>query len=248
MKTEVETVTEEAIALPQIVSRAEWLSARKALLAQEKAATRLRDAVNAQRRRLPMVRVEKAYVFEGPGGPVGLPDLFEDRRLLYVHHFMWNDETGTHCPGCTAAAEVLFTPKILAYLHRKGVSFAAISRAPLSKITPYKAEHGWDFPWVSSQGTSFNYDFHITLDESVAPVEYNYRNKAELLAAGETEESLRGDWTGASVFLRRGDDVFHAYSAYARGLDGLFPSTNFLDLTPYGRQEAWEDSPQGWPR
>ena len=240
--------TEETIALPKIVSRAEWLAARKELLVREKAATKLRDAVNAQRRRLPMVRLDQTYIFEGPAGRVSLLDLFEGRHQLYVHHFMWNDETETHCPGCTATADLLFNAKIFDYLHRKDVSFAAISRAPLGKITPYKEKHGWDFPWVSGHGTSFNYDFHITLDESVAPVEYNYRNKTELLAAGETEESLRGDRTGASVFLRRGDEIFHAYSAYARGLDTLFPSTNFLDLTPYGRQEEWEDSPSGWPQ
>lgn len=240
--------TTEQIALPDIVSRAEWLASRKALLAQEKSATRIRDNVNAQRRRLPMVKVDQAYVFAGPAGNVSLVDLFEGRRQLYVHHFMWNEETQTHCPGCTAAADLTFNAKVFAYLHRNDVSFAAISRAPLEKIIPYKTKHGWDFPWYSSHGTSFNYDFHITLDESVAPIEYNYRTKAELKAAGETDESLRGDRTGASVFIRRGDEVFHTYSAYARGLDFMFPPVNFLDLTPYGRQEDWEDSPQGWPQ
>lgn len=240
--------TTETIALPKIVSRAEWLIARKALLAQEKAATRMRDAVAAQRRRLPMVKIEKNYVFDGPNGKSSLLDLFEGRRQLYVHHFMWNSETETHCPGCTAAADLTFNLKIFAYLYKNDVSFAAISRAPLGKITPYKAKHGWDFPWYSSFGTSFNYDFHITLDESVAPIEYNYRNKAELKAMGESDDSLRGDRTGASVFLRHGDEVFHTYSAYARGLDFMFPPVNFLDLTPYGRQEDWEDSPEGWPQ
>jgi len=241
-------ITDETIALPKVVSREEWLADRKALLAQEKAATRLRDSISAERRRLPMVKIEKNYVFEGPEGKVRLVDLFAGRRQLYVHHFMWNAETETHCPGCTAAAHVAFTPKVLAHLHAKDVSFVAISRAPLAKITPYKIKNGWDFPWYSSQGTHFNHDFHITLDEAVAPIEYNYRSKAELKAAGETDESLQGDRTGASVFLRNGEDVFHTYSAYARGLDLLFPPVNFLDLTPYGRQEDWEDSPAGWPQ
>jgi predicted dithiol-disulfide oxidoreductase (DUF899 family) len=241
-------ITNDSIALPPIVSRTEWLKARKTLLAREKAATRQRDAVAAERRRLPMVRVEKAYVFEGPGGKVGLLDLFDGRTQLYVHHFMWNSETETHCPGCTAAADLTFNSKIFAHLYRKDVSFAAISRAPLEKITSYKIKNGWDFPWYSSYGTHFNHDFHITLDESVSPIEYNYRSKAELIAAGESEDSLSGDRTGASVFLRHGNDVFHTYSAYARGLDSLFPPVNFWDLTPYGRQEEWEDSPAGWPQ
>ena len=241
-------MTNDTIALPQVVSRAEWLIARKALLAREKAATRLRDEVNAQRRRLPMVKVEKAYVFEGPTGKVRLLDLFEGRRQLYVHHFMWNAETETHCPGCTAAAHLLFHAKVLRRLHEKDLSFVAISRAPLARIAEYKAKNGWDFPWYSSQGTDFNYDFHVTLDEAVAPIEYNYRSKAELMEAGESDDMLHGDRPGASVFIRRGEEVFHAYSAYTRGLDFMMPSDNFLDLTPFGRQEAWEDSPEGWPQ
>lgn len=241
-------IENETVALPPIVSRDEWLVARKTLLAQEKAATRQRDALSAQRRRLPMVKIDRDYVFEGPSGKIRFLELFAGRRQLYVHHFMWNDETATHCPGCTAAADLTFNAKVFAYLHRKDISFAAISRAPFGQITPYKAAHGWDFPWYSSHGNSFNYDFHITLDETVAPVEYNYRSKAELKAAGETDESLHGDRTGASVFIHRGDEIFHTYSAYARGLDLLFPPVNFLDLTPYGRQEEWEDSPAGWPQ
>jgi len=241
-------LTDESVALPKVVSRTEWLRARKELLAQEKAATRLRDAVNAQRRRLPMVKVDTPYVFKGPEGKSTLLDLFEGRRQLYVHHFMWNDETETHCPGCTAAAHQIFTEKVIEVLNRKGVSFAAISRAPLAKIMPYKTQNEWTFPWYSSDGTSFNYDFHITLDESVAPIEYNYRDKSELKAAGETDESLSGDRPGTSLFLRRGEDVFHTYSVYTRGTDFMLPSVNMLDLTVYGRQEDWEDSPPGWPQ
>jgi predicted dithiol-disulfide oxidoreductase (DUF899 family) len=240
--------TEQIHATPPVVSRDEWLKARKELLVREKAATRMRDEVSAQRRRLPMVRVEENYVFDGPEGKRTLVDLFEGRRLLYVHHFMWNAETETHCPGCSAAADLSFNDRLFAHLHRKDVSFAAISRAPLSKITEYKAKNRWEFPWYSSHGSVFNYDFHITLDSSVAPIEYNYRNEAELKAAGESDESLQGDRTGASMFLRKGDEVFHTYSAYARGMDLTFPVPHFLELTVYGRQEDWEDSPPGWPQ
>ena len=240
-------ITQET-ALPPVVSRAEWLKARKALLEKEKNLTRARDALSAERRRLPMVKIEKNYVFEGPEGKVPFINLFQGRRQLYVHHFMWNEETQTHCPGCTAAAHVGFTDRVLQHLHDKDVTFVAISRAPLAKITPYKEQNKWTFPWYSADGTDFNYDFHITLDESRAPVEYNYRNKAELLSHGDTEESLHGDRTGASVFLRDGNDIFHTYSAYARGLDLAFTPVHFLELTPYGRQEEWEDSPAGWPQ
>ncbi len=237
-----------AVALPKVVSRAEWLVARKQLLAEEKALTRARDALAARRRRLPMVRIEKPYEFAGPEGRVTLAELFAGRRMLYVHHFMWNDERG-HCPGCTAAAEAVFdNPKLRAALEERDVRFVAISRAPRAKIEEAKAAKGWTFPWYSSEGSDFNYDFHVTLDESRVPIEYNYRTKAELIAAGFKPEELRGDWTVNSVFLRDGEAVYHTYSAAARGLDHLFTPFGFLDLTPYGRQEDWEDSPEGWPQ
>ncbi len=235
--------------LPRVVSRDEWLAARKELLAEEKALTRARDALAAKRRRLPAVKIEKDYAFTAPGGKrVRLVELFEGRRQLYVHHFMWNDERG-HCPGCTAAADTGFdNPKLRAELAEKDVTFVAVSRAPIAEIEKRQKEKGWTFPWYSSEGSDFNYDFHVTLDEAKAPIEYNYRNKAELIAAGFKAEDLKGDWTVASVFVREGDAVYHTYSAFARGLDHLFLPANFLDLTPYGRQEEWEDSPEGWPQ
>jgi predicted dithiol-disulfide oxidoreductase (DUF899 family) len=236
------------IPMPKVVSRAEWLAARKQLLAEEKAVTRARDAVAAKRRRLPMVRLEKRYVFRGTEGEVSLPELFGPHRQLYVHHFMWNDERG-HCPGCTSAADAVFdNPRMRAALEERGVRFVAISRAPLARIEERRKEKGWTFPWYSSEGGDFNYDFHVTLDERRAPIEYNYRDKAELIEAGSKEADLCGDWTVNSVFLREGDTVYHTYSAFARGLDQLFTPFNFLDLTPYGRQEDWEDSPAGWPQ
>ena len=234
-------------ALPKIVSRAEWLAARKELLAEEKALTRARDALAAKRRRLPMVKLEKTYVFRGPEGEASLLDLFAGHRQLYVHHFMWNNDR--HCPGCTSAADTVFdNPQLRAELSRRGVRFVAISRAPLARIEEMRATKGWTFPWYSCEGTDFHYDFHVTLDEAKAPIEYNYRNKEELIAAGIAPEDLKGDWTVNSVFLRDGDDVYHTYSASARGLDILATPYNYLDLTPYGRQEDWEDSPAGWPQ
>lgn len=243
------TVTTPTVPLPRIVSRAEWLAERKLLLAEEKAATRLRDGVAAKRRRLPMVKIEQEYVFTGPDGRVRLVDLFEGRRQLYVHHFMWNEERQEHCPGCTMAADVGFAnPHLRAFLAERDVTFVAISRAPLERIESRRREKGWTFPWYSSAGSDFNYDFHATLDETKAPIGANYRTKAEHLAAGVPADQLRGDWPVNSVFLRDGDTVYHAYSAFQRGLDQLFMPFNFLDLTPYGRQEDWEDSPEGWPQ
>jgi predicted dithiol-disulfide oxidoreductase (DUF899 family) len=242
-------MTTNITAMPRVVSRAEWLVARKQLLVEEKQVTRARDALAAKRRRLPMVKIEKDYVFTGPEGKVHLAALFEGRTQLYVHHFMWNAERQEHCPGCTAAANTVFNnPHLRAFLNDRDVTFVAISRAPFAAIESYQARQGWTFPWYSSEGTDFNYDFHVTLDETKAPIELNYRNKAELIASGLREETLSGDWTANSVFLRDGDTVYHTYSAYARGLDHLFTPVNYLDLTPYGRQEDWEDSPEGWPQ
>jgi predicted dithiol-disulfide oxidoreductase (DUF899 family) len=238
----------DSTACPEVVSRDEWLTARRELLAREREATHLRDAVNAQRRRLPMVKVEKDYSFEGPDGVVGLADLFEGRPQLYVHHFMWIDATDRGCPSCTAAADLTFTEGDRALLNARGVTFVAVSRAPYANIARYRDEHGWTFPWYSSRDGDFTYDLHVTLDPDRVPVEYNYKPLAELHADGWSDDELRGDWPGASVFLRRGDEVFHTYTTYARGLDPSSAGYPFLDITPYGRQEAWEDSPEGWPQ
>jgi predicted dithiol-disulfide oxidoreductase (DUF899 family) len=236
------------IAYPDVATREDWLAARKKLLAREREVTHLRDAVNAERRRLPMVKIEKDYVFEGPDGELRLRDMFEGRTQLYIHHFMWIDAIDRGCPSCTAAADLTFTEKDRALLHAKGVTFACVSRAPYSSIARYRDEHGWTFPWYSSRDNDFSYDYHVTLDPARAPIEYNYKSLDEMHAAGFGDDDLRGDWPGASVFLRRGEDVFHTYSAYARGLDHSAVGYPFLDLTPYGRQEPWEDSPAGWPQ
>jgi predicted dithiol-disulfide oxidoreductase (DUF899 family) len=232
------------MSLPDVVSRADWLAARKELLVREKQATRARDELNAARRRLPMVLVDKDYVFEGPDGKASLADLFEDRRQLVVYHFMFRPDWDAGCRSCSGTCDQIGHLK---YLIAKETTFAAVSRAPLAKITPFKQRMGWTFPWYSSYGSDFNYDFHVTLDESVAPVEYNYRTRAGHEQAGSAyyldgEQPI--ELPGLSCFLRDGDQVFHTYSTYGRGTDNIGFETNVLDLTALGRQEDWEE-PKG---
>ena len=162
---------------PKIVSAEEWLAARRAHLEQEKALTKQSDRVNAERRRLPMVKLEKNYVFSGPDGDRSLCDLFESRRQLIVYHFMFDPEWDEGCSGCTAYINALGDLSMLA---ERETSFALISRAPLAKLERYKKQKGWEWPWFSSHGSDFNYDFHVTLDETVAPPQYNFRGQAEL--------------------------------------------------------------------
>jgi predicted dithiol-disulfide oxidoreductase (DUF899 family) len=227
---------ETDMSLPDIVSRDEWVAARKELLAKEKEQTRRRDALNAERRRLPMVLIEKDYVFTGRDGEVRLPDLFEGRRQLIVGHFMFDPSWDDGCPSCSAGADEM-SDGLRGHLHTRDTTLAYVSRAPIEKIEDYKARKGWTFPWYSSHGSDFNYDFHVTLDESIAPLEYNYR-------------PLDVDWEqpfempGSSYFLRDGDRVFHTYSSYARGAEQTGGSYYFLDLTALGRQEEWEE-PKG---
>ncbi len=221
-------MTDKTTALPQVVSREKWLAAREALLIKEKAATRTRDALNAERRRLPMVRIEKDYVFDGPDGKASLLDLFEGRRQLILYHFMF--EPGDPppgksapwtegCPGCSMVVDNMGHP---AHLHARNTSLVLVSRAPLSKITPFKKRMGWILPWFSSFGSDFNYDFGVTTDE--------------------------GETFGLSVFLHDGDKIFQTYFTDGRGVEYLGGNWSFLDLTPYGRQENWEDSPVGCPQ
>jgi predicted dithiol-disulfide oxidoreductase (DUF899 family) len=231
-------------AQPRIVSREKWLAERRKLLRQEKAVTRRYDRVAAARRRLPMVRLEKDYVFEGPKGPARLLDLFEGRRQLIVYHFMFDPAWDKGCPGCTGYVDAIGDLSLLA---ERDTSFALISRAPLAKLEAYRKLKGWKLPWVSSFGSDFNHDFHVTLDEKVRPVEYNYRTKAEMIARDGPDQA-EGEAHGLSVFFRSGKEIFHAYSSYARGVEGLTDAYRLLDTTPYGRQEDWEDSPRGWPQ
>jgi predicted dithiol-disulfide oxidoreductase (DUF899 family) len=223
---------------PQVVPRAEWLAARKGLLAMEKEFTRQRDALNAERRRLPMVEIEKQYEFEGRSGAASLLDLFEGRGQLLIYHFMFEPDWDEGCPSCSFLPDNIGH---LAHLHARGTSLALVSRAPIAKLEAYRRRMGWAVPWYSSFGSDFNYDFHVTLDEAVAPVEYNYRPLAEL---GPTWQGWSGDMHGISAFLRHGDRVFHTYSSYGRGTDLVVGTYNWLDLTARGRQEDWEE-PQG---
>jgi len=237
--------------LPEVVSREEWIAARKRLLAREKELTRARDRLNAERRRLPMVRVDKRYTFEGPDGEVSLDELFEGRPQLVVHHFMWIndiDADGTEhptdhaCSSCSSAADTIGN---LRQLHVRNTTLVGVSRAPYEKIAAFRERMGWTFPWFSSAGSDFNYDFHATLDERVAPVRLYFRDEAELAAAGTPwTADKRGDWPGISTFVRVDGEVYHTYSTYGRGIEEFHSGYPYLDLTVLGRQEEWEE-PRG---
>lgn len=202
---------------PKIVSREEWNAARAALLIKEKEATRARDRLNAERRRLPMVRMDKPYTFEGPQGTVSLADMFEGRRQLIIYHFMFDPDWTDGCPSCTNLVNNM--PSRVDGILQSNTTLALVSRAPLAKLEDYKARKGWTIPWYSSFGSDFNYDFGVSLPDGEIP--------------------------GVSVFLRNGEDVLHAYFTTGRGADILLGDYNYLDLTPLGRQEAWEDRPEG---
>jgi predicted dithiol-disulfide oxidoreductase (DUF899 family) len=237
-------MTASTIPHPPIVLRDQWLAERKKLLMHEKELTKQLDRVNAERRRLPMVKIEKDYVFEGHNGKQSLKALFDGRRQLIVYHFMFDPEWDKGCPGCTTWVDALGD---LSGLNKRDSTLVLVSRAPLVKLDAYKAKRGWSIPWFSSFGSDFNYDFHVTLDANVAPVEYNYRPKAEMLAR-KTPNGTEGEEHGLSVFFAFDGDVFHTYSAYGRGTGSLADAYALLDTTPYGRQQDFEDSPPGWPQ
>src|ERR1700688_4824407 len=234
-----------SIAHPGIVSRDQWLIERKKLLAQEKELTKHYDRVNAERRRLPMVKLEKDYVFDGPHGQQNLRAIFGGRRQLIVYHFMFDPAWDKGCSGCTGFIDALGD---LSLLNKRDTTFVVISRAPLAKLVAYKVQKGWSIAWFSSFANDFNYDFHVTLDPKVTPVEYNYRNKVEMAAAVGHPVKMEGEEHGLSIFFRLNDDVFHTYSVYARGCESLKDAYRLLDTTPYGRQQDFEDSPSGWPQ
>jgi predicted dithiol-disulfide oxidoreductase (DUF899 family) len=211
------------MAMPQVVTRDAWQAALDKLRVKEKAATRARDALAAERRRLPIVRIEKDYDFEGPDGTVRLLDLFAGRRQLIAYHFMFAPGVeGWPAAGCRGCSFFVDSISHLAHLHARDTSFALVSRAPLVMIEPYKARMGWNVPWFSSFDSDFNVDFGLTTDE--------------------------GERFALSVFLRDGDTIYRSYVTDGRGVEGLGSSSTLLDLTPLGRQEEWEDSPAGWPQ
>lgn len=215
----------------RIVSREEWLEARRALLLKEKEATHLRDRINAERLALPWVRVDKDYVFDTPQGKKKLADLFDGRSQLIVYHFMFGPEWKAGCPGCSFLADHI--DGTLPHLNHHDVTLVAISRAPLARIEAYKKRMGWQFPWVSSHGSDFNYDYHVSFsvdDLAKDRILYNFT----AIEASEGNDEL----PGLSAFYRDGTgDVFHTYSSYARGPEELIGTLMILDRAPKGRNE-----------
>jgi predicted dithiol-disulfide oxidoreductase (DUF899 family) len=223
--------------LPEIVSREQWLAARERLLVREQELTLLRDAVTTERRRLPMVKIEKDYMLEGPRGQISLPELFGASRQLVVRHFMFDPSWEAGCPSCSASVDEL-CPGLLGQLRARDTAFAVVSLAPFAKIEAFRARNGWTFPWYSSFGSDFNYDFHVTLDETVAAVVYDYQSKAEILAADPSNDLVDSEEpvevAGISCFLIDGGTVFHTYSAYGDGLELAAGVQGYLDLTALG--------------
>ena len=225
---------------PTIVSRDEWLAARKKLLAREKQLTHERDAVAAERRQLPWVQVEKNYVFDSPGGKKTLADLFAGKSQLIVYHFMFGPEWNEGCPSCSFNMD--HTDGALVHLAQRDVSFAAISRAPLSKIEAFQKRMGWRFHWVSSYVTDFNYDYRASFTEeemAKGKVDYNF----------DLVEFPSAEAPGFSVFYKDRDGrVFHTYSAYARGTESFVNTYNYLDVVPKGRDEDGLSFTMSWVR
>lgn len=217
----------------KIVSRDEWLISRKAHLKNEKALTRLRDLVAAERRALPWVQIEKDYVFEGPNGRKTLADLFDGKSQLIVYHFMWRWDLDSGCPSCSFLADHFDGANL--HLAHHDVSLVAITRAPVTKFAPYAKRLGWQFEWASSYGNDFNFDYHVSFkpdDLASGAIEYNYATIAD-------PKYHYDELPGVSVFFKDANgEIFHTYSSYARGLDILIGAYNFLDLAPKGRNET----------
>jgi predicted dithiol-disulfide oxidoreductase (DUF899 family) len=223
----------------KVVSPAEWVAARQELLRKEKEFTRLRDELSRTRREMPWEKVEKQYVFDGPNGKESLADLFEGRSQLVIYHFMLGPGWKEGCPSCSYLADSFDGARI--HLAHRDTTFMVISRATLPEIEAFKKRMGWGFKWVSSNGTDFNFDYQVSLakeDQGKDKVYYNY----------EMIEFPPEERPGLSVFYKRGGEVFHTYSTYARGLDILVPTYNILDLTPKGRDEDGLAFSMAWVR
>ncbi|HEY4250659.1 MAG TPA: thioredoxin family protein [Roseomonas sp.] len=225
-------MAETAVPQHAVVSREEWLVARKALLAREKEATRLRDRLNAERLALPWVRVDKAYGFETPAGRRSLGELFDGRSQLMVYHFMLAPGQDAGCPGCSFLSDHL--DGALVHLNHHDVTLVAVSRAPLPEIEAYRRRMGWHFPWVSSNGSDFNRDYHVSFtaeDLARGSVDYNFTQTPS--------DQANDELPGLSAFYRGADgQVFHTYSSYARGPEELIGTYMILDRAPLGRNEA----------
>jgi len=224
-----------------IATQSEWLLARKSLLEKEKELTRARDALTKERQSLPVYPVTKSYQFTSSSGPVSLSDLFEGRRQLVIYHFMLGPQSTEGCPNCSFFGD--HVPD-LSHLNARNTTFAAVSRAPIETIEKFKKRMGWTFPWYSSYGTDFNFDFHVTNDKEKAPVQYNYDNEEELNRKGLSHFTA-GEQPGISCFLmgkggEGGEEegqVYHTYSTYARGTDHITLTYSLLDMTKMGRQD-----------
>ena len=220
----------------RIGTREEWLEARLKLLDAEKELTRRNDDLAQQRRELPWVRIDKDYVFDTEHGEATLADLFRSRSQLIVYHFMFDPDWDEGCPSCSSVADGFDETHL--HLQNHDVAFTAISRAPLEKLLAYRDRMDWTFPWVSSGRSDFNHDFHVTIDPSVAPVEYNYEDQAELEQRDVAWREWSGEQPGMSAFALDDGVVYHTYSAYARGFDALWPMWQWLDRAPLGRNES----------
>jgi predicted dithiol-disulfide oxidoreductase (DUF899 family) len=225
---------------PAVVSSAEWLAARKELLRKEKELTRLRDEISRQRRALPWERVEKKYIFDGPRGKETLSDLFGGRSQLMIYHFMFGPGWKEGCPSCSFLADTFDGAAV--HLAHRDVTFMAISRATLPEIEAFKKRMGWQFKWVSSFGSDFNHDYQASFSPQeivVGKVYYNY----------EMTEFPSEEGPGASVFYKNpAGEIFHTYSTYARGLDAMVGTYNWLDLAPKGRDEDGLAFTMSWVR
>ena len=216
----------------EIVSRKEWLAARKALLSLEKEETKLRDKVRAERLALPWVKVDKAYTFDTPEGQKSLADLFDGRSQLVVYHFMYGPDWEAGCPGCSFLADHI--DGMLPHLNHHDVTMIAVSRAPLEKLMAYRRRMGWKFPWVSSHGSDFNFDYHVSFTKeelASGKVMYNYRETPS--------EDAHDELPGLSAFFKDEDGtVYHTYSDYARGGEEILTTLMVLDRAPKGRNET----------
>lgn len=224
----------------KIVSQGEWLKARKEHLAAEKAFTKARDELSRQRRELPWVKVAKNYVFDTPAGKKTLADLFDGRSQLIVYHFMLGPGWEAGCPSCSFLADHFDGANI--HLAQRDVTLAVVSRAPLSEIEAFQRRMGWKFPWVSSNGSDFNFDFHVSFtDAEFARGKVNYNYTVETFPSQEAP--------GASVFFKDEDgSVYHTYSSYGRGLDMFLGAYHFLDIVPKGRDEEGLPWSMAWVR
>jgi predicted dithiol-disulfide oxidoreductase (DUF899 family) len=231
---------ESEMSQPRIVSRDEWLAARKQLLSKEKELTYLRDRLSAERRALPWVRVDKPYLFEGPSGKETLGGLFEGRSQLVIYHFMFGPGWEQGCPSCSWAADNIDGNVV--HLNARDVTLVVVSRAPLAQIEAFRKRMGWGFKWVSSYGSDFNHDYHVSFTaEEIAKgnVYYNYGPNGF-----PSEEA-----PGISVFYKNGDgEVFHTYSTFARGAEPLLGGYYLLDAVPKGRDEAGLPFTMAWVR